>query len=120
LGIIADREALESYHRGYRSLNLVLSTLEHSLKHTDPKHLVDKAVEVKGSALVIRSSLQNLSLRMNLSDFDSIYAVGAGKATSNMAEALCSILGWRISGGAINVPYMSNIRINNDKVCAYT
>lgn len=117
MGIFADRAALESYHRGYRSLNLVLSTLEHSLRHTDPKHLIDKTIEVKGSALLIRSSLQHLSLRMNLSDFDSIYVVGAGKATSKMAEALCNILGSRVSGGSINVPYKSNTMINNDKVC---
>jgi glycerate 2-kinase len=117
VGIITDRAALESYHRGYRSLNLVLSTLEHSLRHTDPKHLIDKILKVKGSGLVIRSSLQHSPLRMNLSDFDSIYVVGAGKATSKMAEALCNILGWRVLGGAINVPYMSNTRINNDKVC---
>jgi glycerate 2-kinase len=117
LGIFADRAALESYHREYRSLNLVLSTLEHSLRHTDPKHLIDKTIEVKGSALLIRSSLQHLSLRMNLSEFDSIYVVGAGKATSKMAEALCNILGSRVSGGSIDVPYKSNTRINNDKVC---
>ena len=113
---ITDRSALESYHHGYRSLNFALSALEHSLKYTDPKRLIDKSLKVKGSALVVRSYLQPLTLRLNLSDFDSIYVVGAGKATSKMAEALCSMLDWRISGGAINVPYKSNTQINNNKV----
>jgi glycerate-2-kinase len=54
---------------------------------------------------------------MSLSSFDSIYLVGAGKATSKMAEALTNILGRRLSGGAINVPYMSNTHINNNKIC---
>jgi glycerate-2-kinase len=53
---------------------------------------------------------------MNLNNFDSIYIVGAGKATSKMAETLCKIFDGRISGGAINVPYISNTQINN-KVC---
>jgi glycerate 2-kinase len=116
MGIIADRSAIESYHRGYRSLKIVLSAIEHSLEYMDPKHLIHNTIKLKGTALEVRSLLQSCSLRMNLSSFDSIYLVGAGKATSKMAEALSNILGWRLSGGAINVPYMSNIRINN-KVC---
>ncbi len=116
MGIIINRSVLESYHHGYRSLNFVLSALEHSLKYTDPKRLIEKSLKVKGSALVARSSLQPLTLHLNLRDFDSIYVVGAGKATSKMAEALCSMLGLRISGGAINVPYGSNTQINNNKV----
>ena len=116
MGIVADRSTIESYHRGYRSLGLVLSTLERSLRYMDPKRLIDKTIKIKGSALVVRSSLQPLTLRLNLNDFDSIYLVGAGKATSKMAEALCNILGWRVSGGAINVPYMSNTQINKNKV----
>src|SRR5215212_3845195 len=117
MGIIADRSAIESYHQGYRSLNLVLSTIEHSLEYMDPKHLIHKAIKVKGSALEVRSSLQSFPLHMNLSNFDSIYLVGAGKATSKMAEALTNILGRRLSGGAINVPYMSNTHNNNNKLC---
>jgi glycerate 2-kinase len=117
LGIIVGRSAIESYHEGYRSLNLVLSALEHSLRYMDPKRLIDKTIKVKGSALVVRSSLQPLTLRLDLRNFDSIYVVGAGKATSKMAESLCNILGWRVSGGAINIPYNSNTQINNNKLC---
>src|SRR5919206_895354 len=117
MGIIVDRSAIESYHEGYRSLNVVLSTIEHSLEYMDPRHLIHRAVKVKGSALEVRSSVQSFSLHMSLSSFDSIYLVGAGKATSKMAEALTNILGRRLSGGAINVPYMSNTHINNNKVC---
>ena len=113
MGIIANRSALESYHQGYRSLNIVLSTLEHSLEYMDPKHLVQNTIKIRGSALEVRSTLQPLALRLNLRSFDSIYLVGAGKATSKMAEALSKILGRRLSGGAINVPYMSNSHINN-------
>jgi len=112
MGIIANRSAVESYHQGYRSLNIVLSTLEHSLEYMDPKHLIQNTIKIRGSALEVRSSLQPLALRLNLRSFDSIYLVGAGKATSKMAEALSKILGRRLSGGAINVPYMSNSHIN--------
>jgi glycerate-2-kinase len=51
-----------------------------------------------------------------LNDFDSIYIVGAGKAASKMAETLCNIFDRRISGGAINVPYMSNRQVSA-KLC---
>ena len=114
--IIADRSAIESYHRGYKSLNLALSTIECSLRYMDPKRLINKTIKVKGLTLVVRDPLQHRVLRMNLKNFDCIYIVGAGKATSKMADTLCKILDGRISGGAINVPYTSNIQINN-KLC---
>jgi glycerate-2-kinase len=112
MGIIADRPAIESYHQGYRSLSVVLSTVERSLEYMDPKHLIQKTIKIKGSTLQVRPLLQSFSLRMNLSSFESVYLVGAGKATSKMAEALSKILGQRLSGGAINVPYQSNTHVN--------
>src|SRR5919202_3790782 len=93
MGIIADRPAIESYHQGYRSLSVVLSTVERSLEYMDPKHLIQKTIKIKGSTLQVRPLLQSSSLRMNLSSFESVYLVGAGKATSKMAEALSKILG---------------------------
>ena len=111
--LIADRPATESYHRGYKSLNLALSTIECSLRYMDPKRLINKTIKVKGSNLVLRAPLQHKVLRMNLKNFDCIYIVGAGKATLKMADTLCKIFDGRISGGAINVPYTSNTQINN-------
>jgi glycerate 2-kinase len=116
LEIVTNRSAIESYHRGYESLNVVLSALESSLNYMDPKRLVNKRVKVKGSTLLIRCPAQHKTLHMNLNNFDSIYLVGAGKAASKMSDTLCAILDRRISGGAINVPYMGNIEINN-KIC---
>jgi glycerate 2-kinase len=112
MGIIANRPAIESYHQEYRSLSVVLSTIERSLEYMDPKHLIQKTIEIKGSTLQVSSPLQSFSLRMNLSSFESVYLVGAGKATSKMADALSKILGLRLSGGAINVPYQSNTHVN--------
>ncbi len=114
--IIADRSEIELYHQGYESLKLALSTIESSLRYMDPKRLVNNTVKLNGSTLVVRAPLQPKTLRMNLNNFDSIYVVGAGKATLKMAEAICKILDGRTSGGAINVPYISNTQINN-KVC---
>jgi glycerate-2-kinase len=116
MGIIADRPAIESNHQGYRSLSVVLSAIERSLEYMDPKHLIQKTIKINGSTLQVSSSLQTFSLRMNLCSFDSVYLVGAGKATSKMAEALSKILGLRLSGGAINVPYLSNTHVDTKVV----
>src|ERR671932_1822211 len=93
MGIIADRPAIESYHQGYRSLSVVLSTVERSLEYMDPKHLIQKTIKIKGSTLQVRPLLQSFSLRMNLSSFESTYSVGARKPTSKLPEALCTSIG---------------------------
>ena len=41
----------------------------------------------------------------DLSTFDRVYVVGAGKASPRMAKPLVSILGDRLTGGAINTKY---------------
>lgn len=41
----------------------------------------------------------------DLSTFENIYVIGAGKAGASMAKALESVLGDRITGGLINVKY---------------
>ena len=82
----------------------------------DPKRLVNYTIKKKGSTLLVRAPFEDKILRMKLNNFDSIYIVGAGKAASKMAESLCKIFDRAISGGAINVPYMSNIQVNN-KIC---
>ena len=42
--------------------------------------------------------------RYDLSAFDRIHVIGAGKASASMARAVERLLGRRISGGLINIP----------------
>lgn len=111
MGIIINRSVLERQHQGCQSLNIALSTLEYSIKNVDPKILVNRTVKLKGSKLRLKD-IKSQRLELNLNDFDSVYIVGAGKATARMTYAVCGILKGRISYGAINVPYHTNGQID--------
>jgi glycerate 2-kinase len=111
LGIIINRCVLERQHQGCQSLDIALSTLEYSIKYVDPKILVNRAVKLKGSKLRLKD-IKSEKVELDLNDFDSVYVVGAGKATARMTEALYGILKGKISHGAINVPYHTNRQID--------
>ena len=80
-----------------------------------------KAVE-PGEAVRRYCSLEGEKLRVNdktydLSQIDSIFVLGAGKAGAPMAKALEEILGARIKAGVVNVKYghlaeLEKVRIN--------
>ncbi len=80
---------------------LALEALEAALRAADPKEITKSKVTVKDNTLEIGRR------RFDLKEFRHIYVVGGGKAGGNMAEALESILGDRISSGIVNVPYKS-------------
>jgi glycerate 2-kinase len=82
------------------------------MKYVDPHFIIKRTSRLKGSTLLLRDIVYNNILELDLNDFNSIYLVGAGKATAGMAEALYSILNGRISAGAINVPYHTDVQID--------
>jgi glycerate 2-kinase len=77
---------------------LCISALEAALKAADPKPMVVRAVKLSGNILSVKGS------KFDLKKFRRILVLGGGKASASMAAALESILGGRISAGAINVP----------------
>jgi glycerate-2-kinase len=83
---------------------LSLSAIEFALRRSDPLLLVNSAARLRGSVLTLKD-IRDKTIRLDVGSYESIYIVGAGKATAKMAEGLCKILRKRISGGAINVPY---------------
>jgi glycerate 2-kinase len=115
LGIILNRSAAEIQHNSYRSLKIAFSAIESAIKYVDPKYLVNKTIKLKGSSLKLRD-LHWKTLTLNLGDIDSIYLVGAGKATATMAETLQEIFKERISGGSINVPYGTSVELERVEV----
>jgi len=89
---------------------LSLSAIEFSLRYSDPMILVDRALKLRGSLLLLKD-IHNKTITLDLGLYGSIYVVGAGKASAKMAEGLYRILRTRISGGAINVPHnTSNLK----------
>lgn len=94
---------MERDHCPSRSLKTSLSALEFCALNSDPKKLVENAVKLRNSTLFLTDIGKNVT-KLNLDDYESIYVVGAGKATGKMLGALSRILKKRLSGGAITVP----------------
>lgn len=105
--IILNRTRLEKDHRRSRALTLSLSAIEFSLRRSDPRILVNSAVKLRDSLLLLKD-IDNKTIKLDLGSYESIYVVGAGKGTAKMAEGLCRILRTRVSGGAINVPHCTS------------
>ena len=68
-----------------------------ALRAADPQEAVRKRLRLDGDVLVAGRR------RYRLSRFDRIQIIGAGKASAAMARAVERVLGWRISGGFLNV-----------------
>ena len=65
----------------------------------DPYKAIQRYLHINGDDLIIAGS------RFNLSNFEHIYIIGAGKATAAMALAVEEALGARLDGGFIIVKY---------------
>jgi glycerate 2-kinase len=103
LGIILNRTDLQRDQYPSRSLKLSLSALEFAVTNSDPKKLVENAIKLRNSKLLLTDIGNNVT-KLNLDDYESIYVVGAGKAAAKMLAAVSKILKKRFSGGAITVP----------------
>ena len=82
-------------HRRIRSI--LKQLLEAGLAAADPNEAVRKALETSGETLRIGTR------RYNLSRFNRIMCVGAGKASGYMALAVEELLGRRLGGGMVVV-----------------
>ncbi|MDP9197222.1 MAG: DUF4147 domain-containing protein [Thermoproteota archaeon] len=98
---------------GVQSLKFALVAAEVALKSVDPFFLIKNSMSLVGSVLYI-TDVDCKSIKFDLSLFDSIYLVGAGKATAGMSEAVIHALGGRFNGGAITIPY--DIRTKRTKL----
>ena len=74
------------------------------LTAVDPYEAVKRFVHVEGDRLVIGMERQPKT-EFNLTEFDRISLVGAGKATAPMARAIEKLFGQRIQKGLINLKY---------------
>ncbi|MFI5423643.1 MAG: glycerate-2-kinase family protein, partial [Nitrososphaerales archaeon] len=101
---IHNKRLLLKQNSGVQSLKIALVAVEVALKSVDPFLLIKNSMKLTGSELCI-NDVDCRSKRFDLSLFDRIYIVGAGKATAGMSEAVIHVLGGRVSGGAITIPY---------------
>jgi hydroxypyruvate reductase len=74
------------------------------LTAVDPFEAVKGFIHVEGDRLVLGTKGHPKD-ELNLTEFDRIFLVGAGKATAPMARAVEHLLGERIQKGIINVKY---------------
>jgi glycerate 2-kinase len=75
-----------------------------SLEAVDPYQAVKRFVRSEGHTLILGSE-NDPGIELDLTAYDSITIVGAGKATAPMARALEELVGERINHGIINVKY---------------
>ena len=103
---ISNHSELVKLNRQFRSPDLVLSAMESALNYVEPTLLVSESVKLNGSELLIRD-IHSIRKKLDINDFDSIYLVGAGKASAKMAWAMGMILKEKLEIGMITVPYGS-------------
>jgi glycerate 2-kinase len=83
---------------GRRARRLLLETLVSTLASVDPHKLVLQHVRRRKDTLFVNAETTRLG------EYESIYVVGAGKASGAMTEALEKIIGNRLDGGLVVVP----------------
>src|SRR3989338_3622998 len=74
-----------------------LEIFYHALRAVDPARLVRERMRLEGPSLKIDSKSYTLK------EFNGVYAVGFGKASAPMAQALEEILGEWLKGGIVVV-----------------
>jgi hydroxypyruvate reductase len=91
---MTDREALARSPTHELALDCVAAGIDAAR----PERAVADACDLDGDTLVVRGD------RYDLSEYDRVLVLGAGKATAGLVDALRDLLGDRIDGGCVAVP----------------
>ncbi len=91
-------------YSGTELISLAKDIFTCAVKAVDPYYLVRKNLFIEGNFLMIGSETGPRKI-FNLSEYQRIFIIGAGKATASMAKACEEILGDRICKGIIVVKY---------------
>ena len=89
---------------------VLLDLLNQGLDNVDPYSITKQNINLKNDLLTI------FGKTFDLTNFNNIYVIGAGKATINIAKALDKILDNRVKDGIIIVKYGQFTKLNNIKV----
>jgi len=88
-----------------RARRVALESLDEAFEMVDPYKLLRSRVRREGDRLIVKGRVYDLA------SYGRVLVVGFGKAGSLMAKALEDILGDRIDGGLVNVPYGTSLRL---------
>ncbi len=80
------------------------------LKAVDPADAIRRHLKLQDDKLEIDGRTYDLS------SYDGLYVIGAGKATAKMAQAIEALLIDRLKGGFVNVEYNHAIPLNIVKI----
>jgi glycerate 2-kinase len=81
-----------------------------ALDRADPYKMLINNLKIKKNIFQIH--FENEHKEFDLSNFDQIYVLGAGKATAKMAKAIEEIFGTKLTGGIISVKYGHTEKLN--------
>ena len=99
------------------SLSLTLDAIELGLRSVNPASLMKKSLKLRGNSLTI-VDYNKKKVEYDLRSIESIYLVGAGKATASMTDAFMTIVNnGKVKEGCITVPYGIKLR---SKICKVT
>ncbi len=82
----------------------------HSLEAVDPTKLITSSLQLTNELLKVGE------MEYDLSQWDGIYIIGAGKASAKMAFALEQVLGERIKGGLVLIPYQTQMELKRIEI----
>jgi glycerate 2-kinase len=103
---IQNKHLLLKENQNVKSLRVTIEAAEAALISVNPFLLMRNSVKISDSIMYINDVNSELT-RLDLSLFESIYIVGAGKATADMFQGLMHVLKKkrRVTDIAITIPY---------------
>jgi glycerate 2-kinase len=90
---------------------IAIDMINSALQTVDPYQLILEQLNLEGNILFIQNRKE-----IDLTDFNKIYVIGAGKGTAPMSLAVEELLGDRLTNGAINVKYGHGQNLNKIKL----
>lgn len=87
-----------NWSKGLRDAEAVFRS---GLERADPRSIIRRVLSCDGDILLVHTETETASY--DLSRYDSVVALGMGKAGAKMAAGLESVLGDRLSGGIVAV-----------------
>jgi glycerate 2-kinase len=115
ISVIRNKNSILKRCHGLTSSKFVLSAVEAAIARVEPGKLISKAVKWKQGRLIV-SSIRHEKMTFDLTKYDKIYIVGAGKASVPMAVGLVKALqlgrakSLKVSGSIIT-PYGTSKKI---------
>lgn len=86
-----------------------------SISSVDPYRRLKEYLHVDRGRLIIKEEGKNEKI-FNLNEFENIFLLGTGKASSSMAQAIEEILGQRITKGFITTKYGHGLKLRYTEV----